>query len=69
MIDLNSLIFVLFNRKKLEVTEFAFMVLVIAAAVLYGAWSEYRSKSLRDARLLAGVGLGGLVATTALYFS
>jgi hypothetical protein len=41
----------------------------MAAAILYGAWYEYRIKNSRDAKLLAGVGLGGLAATTALYFS
>lgn len=49
--------------------DFAPLVLLMAAVILYSAWYEYRSKNSRDAKLLAGVGLGGLVATNALFFS
>ncbi|CAM8625265.1 hypothetical protein MCEMIEM13_03005 [Comamonadaceae bacterium] len=35
--------------------------LALSLPVMYAAWHEYAARNLRDAKLLAGVGAGGLL--------
>jgi hypothetical protein len=35
--------------------------LALSLPVMYAAWHEYASRNLRDAKLLAGVGVGGFL--------
>lgn len=41
------------------------MGLALSLPVLYAAWYEYAQRNLRDARLLAGCGTGGLLLVIA----
>ena len=42
--------------------DIAFMLVLVAAPMLFGAWREYVHNNPRDARLLAALGAGGLWA-------
>ena len=44
----------------------AYMLLLMAAPMLLGAWHEYVRGSRRDAGLLAAFGTGGMVAGGAI---
>ena len=41
--------------------------LALSVPVLYAAWFEYTQRNMRDARLLAGVGAGGLLLSAAVF--
>lgn len=41
--------------------------LTLSVPVLYAAWFEYTQRNMRDAKLLAGVGAGGLLLSTAVF--
>lgn len=41
------------------------MGLALSIPVLYAAWHEYSHRNLRDAKLLAGCGAGGLLLVVA----
>ena len=47
-------------------TQAALALSILAAAVLYAAAHEYFAENRRDARLLAGVGGSGVVASLGL---
>lgn len=51
----------------LAVPEIAIGALVLAAAVLYAAWYEYRVSNHRDAKLLAAVGAASLMGGVAAW--
>lgn len=42
--------------------------LALVAAILYSAWHEYRLRNVRDAKLLAVIGAGGLAASAVSWF-
>ena len=42
--------------------DIAFMLVLVAAPMLFAAWREYVNDNRRDARLLAVLGTGGLWA-------
>ncbi len=42
--------------------DYAMPFALVAATLLLGAWREYRSDNPRDAKLLAGFGLGSTLA-------
>jgi hypothetical protein len=46
-------------------SEFVLPVGLVIATILLGAWREYRDDNPRDAKLLAGFGLGGTLAGVA----
>nr|WP_315465152.1 hypothetical protein [uncultured Rhodoferax sp.] len=39
--------------------------LALSLPVMYAAWHEYAARNTRDATLLAGVGVGGLLLSAA----
>ncbi len=41
------------------------VALALSLPVIYAAWHEYSARNVRDARLLAGVGVGGLLLSAA----
>ena len=41
--------------------------LALSVPVLYAAWFEYTQRNMRDAKLLAGVGAGGLLLSAAVF--
>ena len=47
--------------------DYAFLIALLAAVMLLGAWREYASDNLRDARLLATFGAGGMLAGAAVW--
>lgn len=49
----------------LELSTLQTMGLTLSLPVLYAAWYERSQANLRDARLLAGCGAGGLLLVTA----
>ena len=46
-----------------------FLIVLLAAVVLYGAWREYASDNRRDAGLLAAFGTGGMLAGAAVWLA
>ena len=47
--------------------DYAFLIAMLAAVLLLGAWREHRSDNRRDARLLAAFGAGGMLAGAAAW--
>ena len=43
--------------------DYAFLIALLAAVLLLGAWREYASDKRRDARLLGALGTGGMVVS------
>jgi hypothetical protein len=41
--------------------------LALSMPILYAAWYEYSERNTRDAKLLAGLGAGGLIVTGAAF--
>jgi len=54
------------TQSPLIMTQAALALSFLAAAVLYAAAHEYFAENRRDARLLAGVGGSGVVASLGL---
>jgi hypothetical protein len=54
------------HKSPLNMTQAALALSFLAAAVLYAAAHEYFAENRRDARLLAGVGGSGVVASFGL---
>ena len=48
-------------------SDFAFLVALLGAVMLLGAWREYASDNRRDAALLATFGAGGTLAGTTMW--
>ena len=42
-------------------SDYAFLIALMAAVLLLGAWREYASDNRRDARLLGALGTGGML--------
>ena len=47
--------------------DYAFLIAMLAAVLLLGAWREHRNGNWRDARLLAAFGAGGMLAGAAAW--
>jgi hypothetical protein len=47
--------------------DWAFGLLALASAILYGAWHENNAKNHRDAKLLAAVGGASLLGSAAVW--
>jgi hypothetical protein len=47
--------------------DWAFGLLALGNAILYGAWHEYHAQNHRDAKLLAAVGGGSLLGSAAVW--
>lgn len=47
--------------------DIAFMLVLVAAPMLFCAWREYVNDNRRDARLLATFGAGGMLAGAAVW--
>lgn len=47
--------------------DWAFGLLALGNAILYGAWHEYHAQNQRDAKLLAAVGGGSLLGSAAVW--
>lgn len=48
-------------------SDYAFMIALLAAVTLLGAWREYAGDNRRDAKLLAAVGAGSMLAGAAVW--
>ncbi len=47
--------------------DYAIPVALVLLTLLLGAWREQRSNNSRDARLLAAFGVGGSIASSAIW--
>ena len=47
-----------------DALSLAWIGFALSLPVIYAAWHEYSTRNLRDAKLLAGIGLGGLLVST-----
>ena len=43
-------------------SDYSFLIALMAAVLLLGAWREYANDNRRDARLLGALGTGGMLA-------
>ena len=43
-------------------SDYSFLIALMAAVLLLGAWREYASDNRRDAGLLGALGTGGILA-------
>lgn len=50
-------------------SEYAYVIALLAAVPLLGAWHEYASDNRRDAKLMAAVGAGGMLASAAVWMA
>lgn len=48
-------------------SEYPLLLVLLAAVLLLGAWHEYANDNPRDARLLATLGAGGMLAGSAVW--
>ncbi len=48
-------------------SDYVFLIALLAGVLLLGAWREYASDNRRDARLLAALGAGGMMVGTAVW--
>ena len=53
---------------ELHMPHAAWGGLLVAAAILYGAWQEFKAKNRRDARLLAVTGAVSMAGSTAIMY-
>ena len=47
--------------------DVVFVIALLTAVILLGAWREYANDNRRDARLLAAVGAGGVLASAVVW--
>ena len=52
-----------------NMSEYAYVIALLAAVPLLGAWHEYASDNRRDAKLMAAVGAGGMLASAAVWMA
>ena len=45
-----------------DMSDYSFLIALMAAVLLLGAWREYASDNRRDAGLLGALGTGGILA-------
>lgn len=48
-------------------SDYTFLIALLAAVMLLGAWREYASENRRDAKLLAAFGAGSVLAGAAIW--
>ena len=48
-------------------SDYAFLIALLASVILAGAWHEFADDNRRDAGLLAALGAGGMLAGAAAW--
>ena len=52
---------------KSNMSDYAFLLALLAAVMMLGAWREHANDNRRDAKLLAACGAGGMLAGAAVW--
>ena len=52
-----------------NMTDYVFLIALLTAVILLGAWREYADDNRRDAKLLAAFGAGGTLASAAVWLA
>lgn len=50
------------TNRVCDMSDYSFLIALMAAVLLLGAWREYASDNRRDAGLLGALGTGGILA-------